>query len=375
MKKTLLLLCLACALTPCQQLNAQKKHRNTPAPQSAPQTIQQTEVKNVIFVIGDGMGTAQVYASIVAQQGQSQFLRFPFSGFSRTYSNNKYTTDSGAGGSALMTGHKVDNYHIALGPDGTPYPSILTTAHRELGKSTGFVCTCTVLDATPASTYGHVTDRHLFDSLSMQMALCEHDVMIGADMKHFMPAFRKDSKAPIDTLEGRGYKMAYSMKDLLETQSNRICALLSNDDAPGDAEARDNWLVPSTMKALQTLNQNPKGFVMMVEGSQIDWAGHNNDFPYLLKELSEFEQTLATILAFAEQDGHTLVVVTADHETGGLTLNDGNINDGTTTNPKFTTGSHTGVMVPVFAYGPGAEHFSGIHENTDFYNIILNLLR
>ena len=112
----------------------------------------------------------------------------------------------------------------------------------------------------------------------------------------------------------------------------------------------------------------------MVEGSQIDWACHNNDSAYLTAEMADFEDMLHAVLDFAERDGNTLVIVTADHETGGLTLKSGDIAAGTS-RPSWSTGSHTGVMVPVFAYGPGAEQFSVIQQNTDFYNKILNLLK
>ena len=335
---------------------------------------QSAHPRNVIFIVGDGMGTAQVYTSIIAQKGDnSAFLRFPYSGFSRTYSNNKYTTDSGAGGTALMTGHKVDNYHVAKGPDGTDYPSFLITAKHLFGKAAGFVVTSSVLDATPASTYAHVTYRKLYDSISMQMALCPFEVMIGNDAYSFQTANRKDGKAPIDTLMARGYEMAYTIQDLMRVKGHKICALLSGKDAP-DATKRGRMLTLGTLKAIEALNFYDNGFTLMVEGSQIDWACHNNDSAYLAAEMADFEDMLHAVLDFAERDGKTLVIVTADHETGGLTLKNGNVQQGVS-NPSWSTGGHTGVMVPVFAYGPGAEQFTGIMQNTDFYNKILNLLK
>lgn len=337
-------------------------------------TQQPTVVKNVIFVVGDGMGTAQVYASIVAKRDSSQFLKFPYSGFSRTYSNNRYKTDSGAGGTALMTGHKVDNYHIALSSDNIPYPSFLVTAHEQLGKSAGFVVSSGMLDATPATTYGHASDRKMTDLLSIQMAQCPFEVMVGGGKNQFLPENRKDGLAPIDTLVSRGYTMVYSLNDLKHCTSQKICAFLSDENyASGNAEKRDYWLVAGTRKAIEVLNSNPNGFTLMVEASQIDWALHNTDSAYLLTELDELERTLAVILDFAERDGNTLVIVTADHETGGLSLPKGDIDAGVS-NFKFQSGDHTGVMVPVFSYGPGAEQFSGIQQNSDFYYKILNLL-
>lgn len=376
MKKTFVLILTLALLSTSAFAQSKKRNKKTEKPAKEQKTeTSNRRVKNIIFLVGDGMGTAQVYASIVAKQEQSAFLRFPFSGFSRTYSNNKYTTDSGAGGSALMTGHKVNNSTIAQSPDGEIYPSFLKVAHDEMGKATGFVVSCNVLDATPSSTYAHVAERHMWDEISMQMALCDHDVMIGANINAFLPGNRKDGKSPLDTLEKRGYTIITDMQELIATKDKKYCALLSDDDAPGDAEKRDNWLVPSTVKAIETLSKDKDGFILMIEGSQIDWAGHNNDFPYMLKELNEFELVLNYVLNFAEQDGETLVVVTADHETGGLSLNDGNIDDGETSAPMFTTGSHTGVMVPVFSFGPGAELFSGVQQNTSFFDKFMSLIK
>ncbi len=364
MKKVILLLMLLPLLT-----FAQRGRTAKPQPQS-----QEPQVRNVIFVVGDGMGVAQVYTSLVAQRGDnSVFLRFPFTGFSRTYSHNRYTTDSGAGGSALMTGHKVENYHIALGPDGTHYPSFLTMAKRSFGKAAGFVVTSSVLDATPASTYAHVTNRKLFDSISMQMAQCDFEVMIGGSLNRFKPENRQDGLAPIDTLQARGYAMAYNTMELMTLKSRRICGLLSPNDPP-KAMDRGRWLTMGTMKAIETLNVSDNGFVLMVEGSQIDWACHANDSAYLLAEMADFEDMLQNVLDFAQKDGHTLVVVTADHETGGLSLLGGSIAEGRS-NLSWATGGHSGLMVPVFAFGPGADHFTGIHQNTDFYNEILTLLK
>ncbi len=329
--------------------------------------------RNVIFIVGDGMGTAQVYSSIVSQRSaRSAFLRFPYSGFSRTYSYNRYTTDSGAGGSALMTGHKVENRHIAKGPDGTDYNSFLVNAKRFFGKAAGFVVTCSVLDATPASTYAHVTDRKLFDSISLQMAQCPFEVMIGGDLNHFLPDNRKDGLAPLDTLRARGYDLVYNLMDMTQSRSRKICGLLTPDNPPKAME-RGRMLTLGALKAIETLNGNDNGFVLMIEGSQIDWACHNNDSLYLMAEMADFEDMLNAVLDFAERDGQTLVIVTADHETGGLTLKNGSIEEGVNC-PSWSTGGHTGVMVPVFSYGPGADLFSGVMQNTDFYGKLMMMM-
>lgn len=321
------------------------------------------KAKNVIIIIGDGMGTAQVYASIVAQKDASNFLRFPYSGFSRTYSHNKYTTDSGAGGTAIVTGHKTDNRHIGVLPDGTPVPSFLSLLH-DRGLSTGFVVTSSVLDATPASTYAHAPDRKMLDTISLHMSQCGFDVMIGGGLSNFRPENRKDGLSPLDTLRKRGYEITYSLEEMKQSKSNKLVTFFCENYYGPVAPGRDPVLTEGTKKALEILTKNPKGFAMMIEGSQIDWGCHKNDAAYMEAELADFEKMLKIVLDFAEKDGNTLVVVTADHETGGLVLTGGDISNGKNT-CKYITDGHSGVMVPVFAFGPGAETFSGIQQNID----------
>lgn len=319
--------------------------------------------KNVILIVGDGMGVPQVYASVVAAMGNnSAFLRFPYSGFSRTYSRNKYRTDSAAGGTALTTGHKVDNYHVNWGPDSARYETIFDDAKRA-GMSTGFVVTSSVLDATPASTYGHVPYRKMFDTLSLQMAQCQHDVMIGGGRKYFFTQNRKDGLAPLDTLARRGYTVVTTLDSMNRFGGEKLVALLYEGD-PLTAPSRGNMLEQGAKKAIALLSRNDMGFALMIEGSQIDWACHNNDSAYMRAELADFEEMLHAVIDYAQRDGQTLVVVTADHETGGVTLPDGDIEKGQN-DVRYLWGSHTGCMVPVFALGPGAQYFSGIQENID----------
>lgn len=335
---------------------------------------QQGRPRNVIFVVGDGMGVAQVYSSIVAEKGKnSVFYQFPFIGFSITNSLDNYTTDSGAGGTALMTGHKVANKHIAKGPKGVNYSSFLTVAKHVYGKAAGFVVTSSVLDATPASTYAHVADRHSYDSISMQMALCPFDVMIGGGKNHFLPANRKDGQAPLDTLGARGYEVAFSLNQLYRMHGNKLVGLLSAGN-PQPAPDRGKMLLMGTLKAIETLNRSNEGFVLMVEGSQIDWANHNKDAAHLAAEMADFESMLKAVMDFAKEDGNTLVVVTADHESGGLTLPGGDIATGQNQASFSSSGGHTGVMVPVFAYGPGAEAFAGIQQNVEIAQKMFKIL-
>jgi alkaline phosphatase len=135
------------------------------------------------------------------------------------------------------------------------------------------------------------------------------------------------------------------------------------------------------MLGIEFLHQNETPFFIMSEGSQIDWAGHDNDTAYLISELIDFDELIGAVLDFAAEDGETLVVVTSDHETGGFTLSGENYttNEGevyssySKLEPKFSTGGHSATLIPVFAYGPGAEHFSGVYDNTDIFHKIMKL--
>jgi alkaline phosphatase len=155
--------------------------------------------------------------------------------------------------------------------------------------------------------------------------------------------------------------------------STKLAGLLAKGDMPKAAEGRMGMLREMTMKAIETLSKNKNGFVLMVEGSMIDWGAHARDIDYTIAETIDFDDAVGAALEFAMADGKTLVVVTADHETGGLTLTGGDIASKTVVT-NFSSNDHTATMVPIFSYGPGAERFSGIHENTFFYNEFVELL-
>ena len=162
------------------------------------------------------------------------------------------------------------------------------------------------------------------------------------------------------------------MDEIAKVKSGKLAGLTAdehNDPAP----KRKMSLPESTRVALNILDQNKKGFFIMIEGSQIDWGAHQKNVRYVVNEMLDFDQAIGKALAFAANDGETLIVVTADHETGGLALVGGNMKSGVVKG-AFPTGDHTATMVPVFAYGPGAENFTGIMENTDIPKKIMNLL-
>jgi alkaline phosphatase len=325
--------------------------------------------KNIIMMIGDGMGVAHIYAGYTANGGHLFLDNFKQIGFSKTQSSNKYLTDSAAGGTALSTGQKTYNGAIGLNTDTVTIKTILEMAEGK-GLATGLVSTSAITHATPASYIAHQESRGSYEDIAADFMKTDVDVFIGGGYKHF--AERKDKRDLIKDLQTNGYQVLRNMDDIAKVKSGKLAGLTA--DEHNEAYPKRKMDLPlSTHIALNILNQNKKGFFIMVEGSQIDWGAHANNTIYLVNEMLDFDRTIGKALEFASRDGETLIVVTADHETGGLALVGGNMKTGMVKG-AFSTGEHTGVMVPVFAYGPGAENFTGIMENTDIAKKMMKLL-
>lgn len=329
------------------------------------------KAKNIILMIGDGMGTSQVFAAYTAQKGQLHMTSFPITGFSLTQSETHYVTDSGAGGTALAAGQRTYNGAISVNMNKEPIPTILEIA-KQNGLATGIVVSCAVTHATPASFYAHQASRALDEDIASDLVETQPDVVIGGGYKTFTQ--RKDGRNLIEELKQAGYQIADSGADLSTYKSGKLVALMAEGHPAKITQGRGDLLPKGTKTAIDILSQNKKGFFLMVEGSQIDWAGHDNDLEYIVQETIDFDHAVGVALEFAKKDGNTLVIITADHETGGFALTEGNLNKGVA-GGKFSTGDHTAVMVPVFAYGPGAEAFTGVQLNTDIFKKMLNAYR
>ncbi len=325
--------------------------------------------KNIILMIGDGMGVAQVYAGITANKGKLNLMDFPVTGFSMTSSASDYITDSGAGGTAISTGYKTYDHAIGVDADTIARPTILEYAEQN-GKSTGLVVTSQVNHATPASFIAHQKDRYMYEEIANDFLKTDIDVFIGGGLKYFN--HRKDERNLLEDLEKKNYHVVYTLDDLLKINNGKIAGLLYEDKPPRFSNGRGNMLPLATEQTIDILNQNKTGFFMMVEGSQIDWGGHENETNYIIEEMLDFDRAVGIALEFAKKDGHTLVIVTADHETGGMALVGGDIKSGKVV-ADYATTDHTGVMVPVFAYGPGAEEFKGIYENTALFKKMMEV--
>lgn len=333
------------------------------------QKFKSQKPKNIIFLIGDGMGVSQVFSGLTANKGHLFLENCKHIGFSKTQSANNYITDSAAGGTALSCGVKTYNGAIGVDSDTIPVKTILEEA-EEKGLATGLVSTSTITHATPASFIAHQPSRNMYEEIAADFLKTDIDVFIGGGIDHFTK--RKDGRNIIEELKQKGYIFEQDINKIKNIKSGKLAGLTANGDA-GRLADRADMLPIATKTAINILSKNKKGFFLMVEGSQIDWGGHAGSTIYIVEDMLDFDQTIGKALEFAAKDGETLVVITADHETGGFAITGGSIKEGTVKG-GFPTGGHTAVMVPIFSYGPGAEEFTGIMGNTEVHAKMKKLL-
>ncbi len=329
------------------------------------------KVTNVIYMIGDGMGLAHVSAALI-DRGYAPLAmeRAPFIGLAKTFSASHKVTDSAAAGTALATGHKTANGMIGVDPQDHPLETLLEQA-RDRGLATGLVVTCYIAQATPAAFMAHRRSRSDLQGIAADLVASGTDVFIGGGMLHFTQ--REDGRDLVAELEQKGYAIARDMDQVMAFRGRKLAGILAPGDLPSMADGRGDYLPRATGKALELLSAaSPQGFFIMVEGSQIDHQSHANDAGGTIAEVLDFDEAVGVAFDFADTHPGTLVIVTADHETGGLTVPGAKNDKGA--EYKFSTGGHTGILVPVFAYGTGAQHFTGVFDNTDLPRIIRQLL-
>lgn len=328
------------------------------------------KVKNVILMIGDGMSLMHVYTAWAANRGKLWLENAQATGLSKTWAVKKLVTDSGSGGTSLATGVKTVYHAVGVDPEGKPLTSLVDVA-KELGKDAGMAVTCRLWDATPCDFCCHNIDRDKEEELVGDYPTSGVDFVFGGGAQKFTN--RKDGRDIFKELQKKGYHVSRTLDDFFAYDKNsRIFAVPYDKDTPLPDE-RGDLLARASMKGISLMNQNKNGFFMMIEGSQLDDYGHFNQLDLLMKETLDFDQTVGEVMKWAAKDGETLVVVTADHETGGLTLVNGNKEEGRV-ECCFSSKDHTGAMVPVYAFGPGAENFTGIFENTDVFKKIKKLM-
>lgn len=349
--------------------------QHSPAPAPVAKTNQPQKPSNIILMVGDGMGLTQISAAMFSNGNQLALERFPVIGLHKPYASNNLVTDSAAGATAFSCGIKTYNGAIGVGPDTQAVRTILEAAEAK-NMATGLLTTCSVTHATPASFVAHNEYRKNMEAIALDFMKVEVDLIIGGGQKYF-DRREDDQRNLLQEMQERGYQVtSFVDKDVEEvdfdTKHNMAYFTAASEPLPV-LQGRD-YLLPATTKSLQYLNKKAgdRGFFLLIEGAQIDWGGHANNSEYLISEAIEFDKAIARVLDFAEADGNTLVIVTADHETGGYAINYGSKMDSIV--PAFTSDYHTGTMIPVFAFGPGAAEFAGIYENTAIFHKMMRLL-
>jgi alkaline phosphatase len=287
-------------------------------------------------------------------------------------------TDSAASGTAYATGHKTRNGAISVAPSGEPLKTVLEYA-EERGMATGLVATCSITHATPAVFASHVESRDNYLEIAHQMAASGADVLFGGGWSYFLPASepggaRRDGLNLLEELRTR-MPVALSVEEFRALPEIDAAAALFTPEHPPTADVREPGLAELTERALEILSRDADGFFLMIEGSQIDWAGHENEHDWLMAEMADFDEAVGVVMDFAERDGSTLVVVTSDHETGAYAVLDGSLEKHRVTRPSFGSGDHSAAMVPVFAYGPGSASLGGIADNTELGRTLIELVR
>lgn len=330
--------------------------------------------RNIILFIGDGLGPAQLTAATFLRE-EMHIARMPVGGFIRTSSTSRIT-DSAAGATALATGRITDNGRLSVSPDGVPH-RMVTHVARDAGKRTGIVSTSRVVHATPAAFSISHENRRAEHEIAARFVEAPLDVILSAGWNQFLPTGsggeRDDDRNVVEEMEARGFTYFDAYDQLAETEhADRVLGLFvaENFDAyPQRGEVTSEL----TQSAIANLGRGDEGFFLMVEGSQIDWAGHDNQAEWMGREVLDFDNAVGVALDFAQRDGCTLVIVTGDHETGGYTLtrdsaeSSGHIDD-------FSTGYHTATAIPIFAYGPSAERFGGLMHQKRVGQLMFELL-
>ena len=353
--------------------------------------------KNIILLISDGMSLTQVSTYRLLKGGPNERIavdKFPVSGIVLTHSENAIVTDSASSATAFSTGRKTINGALGLDEDNKILENFTEIIDR-YGYVSSLISTSEITHATPAAYASHVDLRWKTDEISLQMMESNVMTILGGGRHFFLPedlgGKRSDGLNLLEQMESS--RMVMTEKKELDSFDHsdlgKVVGLFA-DEALRDKEKPENHVFePSSSEMLnfainrsEKFNENGcKGFFIMLEGSQVDWAGHANDLDYLKREMQDFDEAVELALDYATQNPDTLVIATADHETGGLLIESSSPTDYTAPEVKFSFntgigyGSHTGVPVPVYAYGPGSENFTGTLDNTDIFYAMLEAVK
>jgi alkaline phosphatase len=333
------------------------------------------KAKNIILLIGDGTSLAQLYAGYTANKGALNLFQIKNIGLSKTSSYDNYITDSAPGSTAISSGIKTNNRFVGVDHTGKAVPLITTIANKRKIK-TGIITCGDIADATPADFYAHQSSRDDATAILKDLLTSPVDILMGSgdESLNNVGILKESDKAKIgedivSELRTK-YKLVSSVDSVKENTKDKWI-VIEKKAGLSMLDGRGDWLQQAFSKTINILSKNKEGFFMVAEGAQVDYGGHDNNIGYVATEVMDFDKTIGDALRFADKDGETLVIVTADHETGGLTLLDGDYSKGYVSG-QFSTNDHTALPVQVFAYGPQSFRFRGVYENTALFKKILD---
>jgi alkaline phosphatase len=325
--------------------------------------------KKIILLIGDGMGLSQITAASVYNRKPLNMERCHYIGIQKVYAEDKLVPSSASSITAIASGVKTKYDYVGLDASGKKAPNIAELLSNK-GFATGIVTTSFVADNTPAGFFAYNPDRYDREGIALDLLESGLDVVIGGGRDHFNQ--RSDGLNLLDSLTTRNFLVFDNLASAMEISQGKVACFTDEFRPLKISEGRGNMLSDATQLALRLLSLNEYGFFLMVEGAQIDWAGHYNDHEWLMDEMLDFDKVVGLALDYADADGNTLVIITGDHETGGYALVGGNEAYGEL-ETGFVGDDHTATMVPVFAYGPGAVNFIGVYNNTAFFDKFLKV--
>ena len=338
------------------------------------------KVKNIIMLIGDGMGPTHIPSLMLEEQySPTNFERAKRAAFVTTYSANNRVTDSAAAGTALACGEKTANSVIGLNAQGDTIYSNLTFA-ESLGMQTAIVVSCDITHATPAAFYAHAKHRDEREAIASWLPKSEIDVIFGGGLSAFTE--RNDSTNLMEQFNNNGYYIASSFNETDTICNGKVIGLFAEKHLPSMVNGRGDLLPQATAKALEILTNNCKenncGFFMMVEGSQIDFESHANNPKGIHAEMKDIDTVVGLAFDYADSHPGTLVIVCADHDTGGISIpsckTDFTLGE-SGVEYNFGSTSHTATMTPALFYGTGADEFGAIIDNTDIAKKVRELLQ
>ena len=322
--------------------------------------------KNIILLIGDGMGLAAMWAGHTLNGGVSNISQMRQIGICNTVSLDNYHTDSAAAATALATGKKTNNRSVGVDDKGNKLENIPEQLSTQ-GIACGVVTTDLITGATPSGFYAHRGDRGEADAIVSDLKNSPLRFLIGG-ADHSRPEIEPRWKT---IATKAGYQVINDIQSLKTFPKDAKVVCLTDNYH----NEKTSMLEESFPVALERLSTSEKGFFLMAEGAKIDSYAHGNDLSGIYAEFRSFDRTVGQALEWADQNGETLVIVLADHETGGIALLDGSYHTPTELLVHFGTTDHTGIPVPVYTYGPSSYLFGGFTDNTRIAQTILNLMQ